>query len=382
MKHLIIEGWRFVPHSYAIVNQFQCLEMLKCPDLAIYHRDLPFYNQNWKQLDGLFNKEKESLIKNIPFPSKGQKADALFRISYPYDFRQSDSIPTFVFGTAQFGMVYDDMLSDRISLKKTLDSSNITIITPSKWSRDGFIRSGAKPDQICVVPHGVDIGIFKPLPEEKRKLFRKKLGWDKEIVLLNIGAMTGNKGLYILLKAFAVIASKYKKVKLVLKGLDAFYNSRQFLKDVGKNLSQSEIEIIMPRLKYIGDILPFSDIAMLCQCADAYVAPYFAEGFNMPVLESIACGLPVICTKGGATDDFLKNDFSFKIESKLCEKIDANKKKFILICEMDHLINLLERVVEDKKWIKDARKAGPAFVLENFTWKHIVDRLRKIFFKV
>ena len=49
---------------------------------------------------------------------------------------------------------------------------------------------------------------------------------------------------------------------------------------------------------------------------DAYVSPYRAEGFNIPSLEAAACGIPVILTSGGSTDDYYHPSFALKIEGK------------------------------------------------------------------
>jgi hypothetical protein len=49
--------------------------------------------------------------------------------------------------------------------------------------------------------------------------------------------------------------------------------------------------------------------------ADVYVSPYRAEGFNLPVLEAMACGLPTLTTKGGPTDDFCNPRSNGFIES-------------------------------------------------------------------
>ena len=51
-----------------------------------------------------------------------------------------------------------------------------------------------------------------------------------------------------------------------------------------------------------------SQLRTLCDVADAYVTPYRAEGFNLPALEAIACGTPLIVTCGGATGNFCNDD--------------------------------------------------------------------------
>lgn len=49
-----LEGWRFIPHSYSIVNQFQCLEMLKRPELEIFHQDVPYFARHWQSTAGTY----------------------------------------------------------------------------------------------------------------------------------------------------------------------------------------------------------------------------------------------------------------------------------------------------------------------------------------
>ena len=112
-----------------------------------------------------------------------------------------------------------------------------------------------------------------------------------------------------------------------------------------------------------------ADMARLVQSADAYVSPYRAEGYNLPVLEAAAAGLPVLCTAGGATDDFTAPDFALRIEAALDEQAR------VLSPSLDHLIVLLRKCVEDAAWRDGARSAGPVFVARGHTWKHAAARL-------
>ena len=94
----------------------------------------------------------------------------------------------------------------------------------------------------------------------------------------------------------------------------------------------------------------------------------------MPVLEASACGTPVICTKGGATDDFVNSDFAYLIESRVTPvKVDGAVGS-CLEPDIDHLIELMFRVMDDDAWRQKASHAGAANAA-NFTWDIIAEKL-------
>jgi glycosyltransferase involved in cell wall biosynthesis len=122
-------------------------------------------------------------------------------------------------------------------------------------------------------------------------------------------------------------------------------------------------------------------MAELYQAADCYVSPYVAEGFGIPVLEAAACGLPVICTEGGPTDDFVSDEFALRIAStreELAQMQTGGAPPGIgLIPDMDHLIHLMLCTVDDADFREAARHAAPAYV-QPFTWSRVVDRLLQV----
>jgi glycosyltransferase involved in cell wall biosynthesis len=192
--------------------------------------------------------------------------------------------------------------------------------------------------------------------------------------------MTGNKGVHELLRAFARVAQKYSDTTLILKGADDLYKSRDMLQSCLTNMSVHDQHTIANRMIYFGKTFSMEAMAKLYQLADAYVSPYFAEGFNMPVLEGAASGLPVICTSGGSTDDFVKDSFARKIRSELLPIPLENIDGHVLVPEVEHLTDLMFEVIENAAWRRAASIAGPQHVASNYSWDTVTQLLTDALF--
>lgn len=378
---IIVEGWRFIYHSYCVANQFQLLEMLDRPELQLFHRDMPYIDPAWQTQSSLFDRPTETLLRNIKTPSPDRSVDVTLRMYCPWNFAASTSSETWVFAATEWGIVTNNLLNGIgvKSLTETPVNSAAKIVTPSNWSKAGLIRSGVQPDRIAVVPLGANTNIYYPLPESERQLLRQHFGWSDYFIFLNIGGQTDRKGIRPLLKAFAATVDKYPQARLVLKGSELLYPSRDEIATASQVvLTEAERAKVLPRLIYTGNQLSFAQIAQIYQAADAYVSPYLAEGFNLPVLEAAACGLPVICTAGGPTDDFTSPDFAMAIESKFMAVEINGETLFILAPAWEHLTQLMQRAIGQPEIAAKARIAGPRWVAENFTWKRAVDRLLQV----
>src|SRR5205085_1890337 len=71
-----------------------------------------------------------------------------------------------------------------------------------------------------------------------------------------------------------------------------------------------------PRIVYLSDELSAEELASLYRACDVLVHPYRGEGFAMPVLEAMACGLPVVVTAGGPTDEFCPDAACWRIRAE------------------------------------------------------------------
>src|SRR5258708_2023281 len=86
MRTLCVEGWRFLHHSFAMINQWQLLSLLKRQDISLSVRDVPYLRSHWQPVQGLFTEKQERRLSSIPELAPDTSSDATLRIASPFDF--------------------------------------------------------------------------------------------------------------------------------------------------------------------------------------------------------------------------------------------------------------------------------------------------------
>ncbi|MEM2002112.1 MAG: glycosyltransferase family 4 protein [Candidatus Methanomethylicaceae archaeon] len=119
-------------------------------------------------------------------------------------------------------------------------------------------------------------------------------------MLLFVGRVTNNKRIDILIKALPIINKQYKGVKLVVVGdwasSEEYRKTRQFLEEVARENQVRENVIFTGS---VPDVLPYY------RTADLFVTASEHEGFCMPIVEAMACGIPVIAANASAIPETL-----------------------------------------------------------------------------
>lgn len=145
-----------------------------------------------------------------------------------------------------------------------------------------LLRRYFQREDVRVIPNGVDTRQFSPA---KRLAFRRELRsqrkfLESDFVLLLIGNDWGTKGFPAILAAMA--ANRELPLRLLVAGQDPMAPS--FLGAAGR-LGLGE---------HCHWQTASADALGLYAVADAYVSPSREDSFGLPVLEAMACGLPVI----------------------------------------------------------------------------------------
>mgnify|MGYP001361252823 CR=1 FL=1 len=373
MESLCVEGCRNINHSYALVNQWQLLKLANS-EFKVFHKDIKPFNEVWnsKNNSGGFNFEQMKIINKIPKPKKNQKFDVVYRINFPLDISESNSDRLFVFGTSEYGTTKDFFVG--ASLKEACSRDNLKIITPSNWSKIGFLKAGFKENNIRVIPHGIEPSAFYKTDHINKSITRKMLNIKPdEFLLTNIGALTSNKGIDLLLAAYILLKPKYSNLRLLIKDSSNLYGIK--LKNVVNGMTKDK------RFKYLdfsklNDVITISknlDIEKMNRiynASDAYISPYHAEGFNLPPLEAAACGVPIAVSLGGSTDDYFSEKLGLQIKSKMVFNNDDGTIR--IIPEFDSLIFCIETLINSTNF---GGKVGSRYVHKLFNWQKITNLL-------
>ncbi|MCX2726226.1 glycosyltransferase family 1 protein [Thermomicrobium sp. 4228-Ro] len=145
------------------------------------------------------------------------------------------------------------------------------------------------PERIAVVPHGVDRQ-FSPRTAEEVARVRERYGLHKPF-LLHVGTLQPRKNLVRLIRAFERVAATDHELELILAG------KRGWLAEPIETAIRSSP--VRQRIRVLGHVVD-SDLPALYSAAELFVFPSLYEGFGLPVLEAMACGIPVVTSRRGA----------------------------------------------------------------------------------
>lgn len=153
------------------------------------------------------------------------------------------------------------------------------------------------PNKITFIEHGIDTSAYKPRLDTRDEI-REKLDIPKNaFVYLNVGTNIGErKQIPLLMLAFKEILKNHKDCYLYLyTNIDESYPRGYRLPEFAKMIGISS-NLRYPDFNPILEPLEDEEMAKLYSACDGYTTLTLGEGFGLPILEAMACGIPVIGT--------------------------------------------------------------------------------------
>lgn len=245
---------------------------------------------------------------------------------------------------------------------------------PTEFNRQGFLDSGLKRP-VHVIQLGVDSNYFHP----GVRALPNPMG---DFVFLSIFEWGERKEPWMLLRAFNETFSAAEPVRLLCKVMnrDGGLSVKQEIRKLGLKESGG-------RISYLFNLeFPHYQLGSLYRSADCFVAVSRGEGWNMPLTEAMACGLPAIATDWGAHREFLHEGIAYPLRSRGTVPAVAKCPYYAGYSwadpDPDHLRHLLRHVYEEREEARRRGAAAAAEVAERWSWsaaaRKIVDRLTAI----
>jgi len=190
------------------------------------------------------------------------------------------------------------------------------IITVSESTKEVLVKNyNVSPEKIVVIYNGVNFKIFKKIKSIKKI----------PNSLLYVGRLDKRKGIDFLVKSIPLVKNEIPDIKLFIIGKG---KSREKLE---KFVEENNLE---DNIKFLG-FVPDDELPKWYNQCKLTIVPSVFEGFGITVIESLACGTPVVGTNTDGIKDIIKDKnmlvkFGDKedLAKKIVKLLENNQIKF------------------------------------------------------
>jgi glycosyltransferase involved in cell wall biosynthesis len=214
------------------------------------------------------------------------------------------------------------------------------IVTVSQQSQQDIAQAFGRPvEKITLIPNGIDTEIFKPLPDVERKRWQ---------LITTASSDQPLKGLSVLLNALAQLRAEFPLLHLLVIGK---------LKPDG--ITEKELHALQ-----LAECVEFKTGISTEQLVREYaesklaIVPSLYEGFGLPAGEALACGVPLICSDGGALPEVVGNA-AFMVKAG----------------DVAELVNALRTLLLNEAMCEQLSIAGREHSLQHLSWQVVGEQL-------
>lgn len=236
-------------------------------------------------------------------------------------------------------------------LKKGLRSARRVICVSHGLKEIAAEELGVERERLAVVYHGVSDD-FRPMPRpEAAARVRAAFGIDRPFLLF-VGVFGPKKNLGRLVDAYARFKNETRSsIALVLAG------RRWLTDDVDEAVARNRLEADVIQPGHVG----LAALPALYNAAEALVFPSLCESFGMPVIESMACGTPVVTSRGSCLPE-VAGDAAVLVDEYAVESIAEG----------------IDAVVNDPARRSRMRESGLGRA-RSFTWKAAAEQTLSVY---
>lgn len=224
------------------------------------------------------------------------------------------------------------------------------IIAASKYIKDDLVKLGVTDENIIVIHNGIDHKLFFPMADifEDEIVDVKPFAIKRPYFVYGSTLSSPEKKHIELIKAFELFKKNTGLPhRLVLAGNDGPY-AEEIHKAAFDSQFASDI--------FLTGFFPHENFARLYGGAEACLFPSVNEGVGLPILEAMACGIPVLCSDKGAL-----------------KEIGGTAPLYFNSDDIDNIATSLQKITEDKE-LRDNMITDGIVWAKDFNWEETVKK--------
>ncbi len=243
----------------------------------------------------------------------------------------------------------------RVTVKRTVRHAAY-VLSPSEFSRKAIEKAYGCHGKVIVVPYAAS-PIFRALPRESAAAWVANRFQFRFPFVLTVGDLQPRKNQIGLIHAFADLVRHHPVLPhhLVLVGKDTWYSSRVKQAAAASGVGH--------RIHFTGSVSD-EELLHLYGACDVFAFPSLYEGFGLPILEAMACGRAVVCSKTSAMPE---------VANAAAILFDPHSREEMGRALRDLLIDPELRARMERLGLNRAAK---------FTWERTANKTLEVYYKV
>lgn len=247
----------------------------------------------------------------------------------------------------------DKSCKEKRQLKKGIHNAH-KIIAASRFIKDDLVKLGISEEKISVIHNGIDHKLFFPMAElfEGEIVDVKPFAIKRPYFIYGSSLSSPEKKHIELIQAFELFKKNTGLPhRLVLAGNDGPY-AEAIHKAAFDSPFASDI--------FLTGFFPHENFARLYAGAEACVFPSVNEGVGLPILEAMACGIPVLSSQKGAL-----------------KEIGGTAPLYFDSDDIDQMATCLQKIVEDQE-LRENMITDSIMWANEFNWEETVKKTLSI----
>lgn len=223
------------------------------------------------------------------------------------------------------------------------------------------------PEKVEVIPAGVNLDLFRPLPQDESKL---EIGFSpRDFLITFVGRLEERKGIDTLLEAIHIVNND--KIQVVIVGGPPTKKDFLSWSELGEK-PYRKYQRLLEKYDLVGQVTftggkPQQMLSRYYSAANVTIIPSYYEPFGLTAVEALACGSSLIASSVGGLQTIVKQDHvGLQFEPR----------------NPDDLADQIQRLMSYPPLNEKFRKNARPYVEEKYSWGAVTEQVAEVYRKV